>query len=399
MAEPQLSYDVIVVGLGAMGSSAAYQLARRGQRVLGIEQFTPAHELGSSHGSTRIVRQAYFEKPDYVPLLQRSYELWDELSAAFGEELFVRCGALMIGPQAGAVVAGSLESARQWCLEHEVLDADAMRQRFPQFDLPADQVAVFEPDAGFVLAEPSVLANIELAIEAGAELWFDTEVEAVQLGPSGVHIQAADMEVVAPKAVIATGAWAARLANLDQYRIEVQRQTVHWYEPVAGPAGLADFDPERFPAFIWEWPGGSGQGSTELYGIPHLPGEAGVKLGLYRDGRVTDPDTLDREVTAADAARLEPVLARSLPALMGRRLSGTACMYAGVPDDDFVLGMHPGSSGKVVIAVGFSGHGFKFLPVVGEIVAELVVDGRTRHDIGFLAPDRISQQRTGGQAP
>jgi sarcosine oxidase len=382
-------YDVIVIGVGAMGASAAYQLAKRGLRVLGIEQFTPAHALGSSHGSTRIVRQAYYEKPEYVPLLQRSYELWDELSAQFGEQLFVRCGALMIGRPDSAVVSGTLVSAARWSLPHEVLDAPAMRQRYPQFALPEDHIAVFEANAGYARAEPSVLAAIELAIDFGAELWFDTEVESVQLGPGGVYVQAADVEITAPKAVIATGAWAPRLANLHRYPVTVTRQTVHWYEPVGGPDALADFAADRFPVYLWEWPDVLGSGGTEIYGFPHQPGDAGVKAGLYRDGEVTDPDRLDRVVTDADSRNLATVLGRSLPGLAGHRLKGSACMYAGVPDDDFVLGMHPGSSGRVVVAVGFSGHGFKFAPVVGEIVADLVADGATRHQIGFLSPTRL----------
>ncbi|HET6209547.1 MAG TPA: N-methyl-L-tryptophan oxidase, partial [Jatrophihabitans sp.] len=210
-------YDVIVVGLGAMGSAAAYQLARRGQRVLGLEQFTPAHTLGSSHGGSRIVRKAYFERPDYVPLLIRAYTLWDELSADFGEQLFTRNGALMIGRPDSPVVAGALLSARQWDLPHELLDAGAMRARFPQFALPADQVAVFDPDAGFVRPEVAVLANLELAVDAGAELWFDTVVESIELGPAGVHLSAGGEQLTAPKVVLATGAWADRLANLDSF--------------------------------------------------------------------------------------------------------------------------------------------------------------------------------------
>lgn len=388
MNDEAFSYDVIIVGLGAMGSSAAYQLARRGVRVLGIEQFTPAHGFGSSHGSTRIVRQAYFERPDYVPLLKRTYQLWDELSAEFGEQLFTRCGALMIGRPDSAVVTGTLESARRWDLPHETLDAAGVRQRFPQFDVPDDQLAVFEQNAGFVRAEASVLANIELAIDAGAELWFDTEVEAVQLGPDGVHIQAADVELTAPKAVIATGAWASRLANLDRWPFSVERQTVHWWEPLAGPDTLHDYGPDRMPVYLWEWPSEDGQ-PTEIYGFPYLDGEPGVKAALYRDGTTVDPDKLDREVTDADAQRLLPILQRSVPGLAGRRTAGVACMYAGVPDDDFVLGIHPGSSGRVVLATGFSGHGFKFMPVVGEIVADLVTTGRTPLDIEFLSPERL----------
>ncbi|MEA2578566.1 MAG: sarcosine oxidase, partial [Chloroflexota bacterium] len=333
-----------------------------------------------------------YEKPDYVPLLKRSYELWDELSAAFGERLLVRCGALMMGPPDGPVVAGTLESARRWNLAHEVWDSARLHERFPQFEMPAEHVAVFEADAGYARAEASVLANIELAIEWGAELWFDTEVESVQLGPAGVHIGAADVEVTAPRVVIATGAWASRLANLDRYPIAVQRQTVHWWEPAAGPAALADYAPDRFPVYLWEWPSEPDQPPVELYGFPYLAGDSGVKAALYRDGQRTDPDVIDRVVTDADAQRLVPVLQRCLPGLAGRRVLGSACMYTGVPDDDFVLGVHPGSSGRVVLAVGFSGHGFKFMPVVGEIVADLVTEGETPLDIGFLSPERLAVQ-------
>jgi sarcosine oxidase len=384
----QPRYDVIVVGLGAMGSSAAYHLARRGQRVLGLEQFTPAHDRGSSHGGTRIVRQAYFEKPDYVPLLRRSYQLWDELAAASGQQLLTRCGALMIGPRQGAVVAGTLESAARWDLPVEVLDPAAMRSRYPQFALPADHVAVLEANAGFALAEPSVLANLELARRAGADLRFETEMESIELGPAGVRVQAGGIDVIASRVVLATGAWASNLAALDLTPIQVQRQTVHWYEPVAGPAALADYDAERFPVYLWEWPGEPGQPPTEIYGFPCQPGDGGAKAGVYRDGRATDPDELDRVVTDADAANLESLLAKAIPGLLGRRLKGSACMYAGVPDDDFVLGFHSRTGSRVVLAVGFSGHGFKFMPVVGEIVADLVIDGETKHDIAFLSPTR-----------
>jgi sarcosine oxidase len=389
-------FDVIIVGLGAMGSAAARQLAGRGQRVLGIEQFTPAHEFGSSHGATRIIRKAYFERPDYVPLLTRSYELWDELSAQFGEELFTRCGVLMIGRPDSPVVSGTLKSAREWSLPHEVLDAKQLRARYPQFAVPDDQLAVFEADAGFTRPEVAVLANIELALEDGAELWFDTEVESVELGPGGVHVTAADQELVAPRAVIATGAWVRKLAKLHQYPITVQRQTMHWFEP-ASPA--ADLGVDKLPAYLWDWPVTTGTMDGAIYGFPLQQGDIGVKVALYHDGTDTDidPDFIVREVTRRDAERLIDLVSVALPSLTGDWLAGKACMYAGVPGDDFVLGMHPGSSGKVVLAAGFSGHGFKFAPVVGEIVADLVMNGETKHDIGFLSPARFSTDPVAGQ--
>jgi sarcosine oxidase len=391
MSKPS-EYDVIVVGLGAMGSSAAYQLARRGLRVLGLEQFTPAHSYGSSHGGSRIVRKAYFEGPDYVPLLARAYELWDELSASFGEQLFTRCGALMIGRPDSEVVAGTLASVRRWNLPHEVLDPAGLRARFPQFALPADQMAVFEAGAGYVRPEAAVLANVELAVEAGAELWFDTTVESIELGPSGVHLSADGEQLSAPKVVLATGAWADRLANLDGFGLGVQRQTVHWFQPVQP----ADFAADRFPVYLWEVPTPPTAPIAQLYGFPCMPGETLAKAALYHDGSpaTVDPDSLDRTVTPADYDRVRDLLAGTLPGLAGAApVRSDVCMYPCSADNEFMLGLHPGSSGRVVLAVGFGGHGFKFLPVVGEIVAELVLEGRTRHDIGFLAPERVRAGR------
>jgi sarcosine oxidase len=388
----QSEFDVIVIGLGAMGSSAALKLAARGQRVLGIEQFTPAHSLGSSHGGTRIVRKAYFEKPDYVPLLIRAYELWDELSAAFGTQLFTRCGALMMGLPESAVVSGTLASARRWSLPHEVLDRSALQARYPQFALPQDQLAIYEADAGFVIPEVTVLANLELAADAGAELWFDTAVEHVELGPGGVHVVAGGEELSAPRAVISTGAWANRLANLDGLPFSVQRQSVHWLRPTTS---VADFSPEKFPVYMWSQPVPAGAAAVELYGFPHQPGDDGVKVALYHDGQHpdVDPDTVDRTVREADCQAVRELMAGTIPALAGDCVAGSVCLYPGVPDDDFLLGIHPGSAGRVVLALGFSGHGFKFVPVVGEIVADLVIDGATRHEIGFLSPERYASRR------
>ncbi len=377
-------YDVIVVGLGGMGSSAAYRLAHRGLRVLGIEQFQPAHELGSSHGGSRIVRKAYYEGPAYVPLLMRSYELWDQLSADFGERLFTRCGALMIGAPDSPVVAGALASARQWGLPHDLLDPTELRRRYPQFQLYPDQAAVFERDAGYALPEATVLANVELALDAGAELWFETAVESIELGPGGVHISAAGETVHAPKLVLATGAWANRLAKMDQFPLSVTRQTTHWFRT----SRPDDFDPERFPVYLWDIPGPK---NVQLYGFPAVAGETGVKTAIYKDGMTTevDPDRLDRSISADDTEPVRRLIRAGLPGLDGDLVRSSVCMYPGAADDDFVLGMHPGSSGRVVLAVGFSGHGFKFVPVVGEIVADLVQDGQSRLDIDFLSPARF----------
>jgi sarcosine oxidase len=385
-------YDVIVVGLGGMGSAAVQHLARRGLRVLGLEQFGPAHAFGSSHGGSRIVRKAYYEGPAYVPLLMRAYELWDELSADFGEQLFTRCGALMIGRPDSEVVAGARLSAERWQLPYELLDSAQLRTRFPQFRLPADQVALLETDAGYALPEATVLAQLELAMDAGAELWFDTPVESLELGPSGVHLSAGGEEVTAAKVVLATGAWADRLANLELLPLRTTRQSVHWFAPAAPEL----FAPDRFPVYLWDLPVPAEAPELALYGFPQLAGEPGVKAAIYHDTRrlEVDPDRIDRTIDKADYGPVSELLSELLPDLVpdggGEPAASSVCMYPAADDDDFVLGIHPGSSGRVVVALGFSGHGFKFTPVVGQIVADLVVDGRSPLDIGFLSPSRFA---------
>ncbi|HEV2885787.1 MAG TPA: N-methyl-L-tryptophan oxidase, partial [Jatrophihabitans sp.] len=334
----------------------------------------------------------YFEKPDYVPLLMRSYQLWDELSATYGSQLFTRCGALMIGAPDSAVVSGTLASARRWGLPHEVLDPAGLRAKYPQFALPEDQLAVYEADAGFVRPEATVLANLELAADAGAELRFETVVEQVEPGPGGVQVVAGGAQLHAPRVVIATGAWAGRLGDLDSYPVQAQRQTVHWLRP---RTSVADFAPEVFPVYLWSFPVAPGADRLEVYGFPHQPGDEGIKAAFYHDWLNPDvnPDTMQRTVSEAECRALRQVLAPGLPALDGDCVTSQACLYPSTPDDDFLLGIHPGSSGQVVLALGFAGHGFKFVPVVGEIVADLVIDGSTRHDIGFLSPERFAVRR------
>ena len=232
--------------------------------MLGIEQFGPAHAFGSSHGGSRIVRKAYFEGPAYVPLLMRSYELWDELSADFGERLF---DALRSADDRRSGQRGSdrtFASAARWQLPHEYLDRAALAERFPQFRLYPGQVAVFEADAGYARPEATVLGQLELALDAGAELWFETVVESIELGPGGVHVIASGEEVQAPKLVLATGAWADRLATMDKFPLAVTRQTTHWFGTDAAEA----FAAERFPVYLWDIPGPR---DVQLYGFPQLP--------------------------------------------------------------------------------------------------------------------------------
>ncbi len=377
-------YDVIVLGLGGMGSAAARHLARRGAAVLGLEQFTPAHALGSSHGDSRIVRMAYFEHPDYVPLLRRAYPLWDELGADVGQPLFRRTGALMIGAPDSAVVTGTLASVRRWGLEHEVLDRAAMRQRYPQFRLPADEIAVFDADAGFVNPEDAVRANLGLAGRDGAELRFGVQVTGWRPDGAGVLVEFAGGQARAGSLVLAAGAWTAPLAAGLDVALRVARRVMHY---LRAPAQAGDFDPARFPVYFIQTGPGDG-----IYGFPLIGDPAGgIKAGFhYRGGDAASPDTIDRNVSDSERAEMHAVLAEWIPRLAGEHVEARVCMYTMTPDEHFVIDVLPGSAGRVVIAAGFSGHGFKFTPVVGEILADLALTGTTDQPIDFLRSTRFA---------
>jgi sarcosine oxidase len=314
------TYDVAVIGLGGMGSAAAWHLARRGQRVVGFEQFDPVHDRGSSHGSTRLVRQAYYEDPRYVPLLVRAYELWDELGSLTGSPALQRTGGLMLGPRDGAVVTGTLASAEQWGLPHRLLDADEVMRRHPAFRLRPDEVAVHEPAAGFVVPERTIADHLDLAAAAGAALHFRTDVQGWELTATGVRVHTGTAGFDAGRLVVCAGPWSTRVLADHGLPLVVERHLVHWFAPGG--------DPARFAA--------------------------------------------DR-----------------LPGLADHWLSGTACMYTVTPDRNFVVGSVAGTDGRVTVAAGFSGHGFKFVPVIGEIVADLATHGSTALDISLFDPRRF----------
>jgi sarcosine oxidase len=385
-------YDVIVLGLGGMGSAAVRHLARRGARVLGLEQFTPAHALGSSHGDTRIVRMAYFEAPDYVPLLRRAYELWDELAADTGRELFVRAGALMIGAPDSEVVRGTLASVERYDLPHELLDRAAMARRFPQFALRAGEQAVFERNAGFVNPEVVVRAHLDLAARDGAELRFETPVTSWRAGAGGVVVHTAGGDFAGRRLVIAAGAWADRVVSGLGVPLRVARRVMHYLQPVAS---AADFAVDRFPVYVYE------TGARDaIYGFPWVddPGE-GVKAGFHYRGGDVDPDTVDREVSPAEREEMRAALAERIPGLAGAHLATKVCMYTLTPDEHFVIEHLPGQHARVIVAAGFSGHGFKFTPVVGEILADLALIGHTDLPIGFLSGDRFRDSSVNTLAP
>ncbi|MGH3097736.1 MAG: N-methyl-L-tryptophan oxidase [Streptosporangiales bacterium] len=374
-----MTFDVIVVGLGGMGSAAAQRLAGRGLRVLGLERFGPAHDLGSSHGRSRVTRQAYAEHPSYVPLMRRAYELWREVERESGRSLLTLTGGIMIGAPDSAVVSGARRSAEQWGLPHEVLDAAEVRRRFATLT-PADgELAVYEPACGFVRPEESVLAHGELASSAGAELHHHEPVRDWSESAESVRVTTDRATYTADRVVFCAGPWSsALLPDLDVPMV-VERQVMHWFEP---RGDVAPFHPDRHPVYLWEV-----DADSLFYGFPAQDGESCVKVAFYHRPGVTDPDEVDRQVSAAEVDEIADHLAERVPSLAGRHLVSKTCMYTLTPDHDFVLGVHP-EHPRAVVAAGFSGHGFKFVPLVGEVLADLVVDGRTRHDIALFDPTR-----------
>jgi sarcosine oxidase len=373
------SYDVIVIGLGGMGSAAAYHLAGRGQRVLGLEKFTPAHDKGSSHGGSRIIRQSYFEDPAYVPLLLRAYELWEDLARDSGQEVYRITGGLFLGPADCLTVAGSLRASQQWSLPHEVLDAAQVRSRFPNFTPQPDDVGLYEAKAGFARPEMTVAAHLDLAAGAGATLRFGEEVLGWSESATGVTVTTGTGTYTAGQVVICPGAWAPQLLAELGIPITVERQVLYWLDPVGGTAPFEDQ-----PIFINENAHG-----MQIYGFPAIDGpDGGVKVAFFRKGQVCTPDTIDRVVHPGEIAAMRDRVTELLPALAGECVHSATCMYSNTTDEHFVITRHPDYA-NVTVACGFSGHGFKFVPVVGEIVADLATTGTTAHPIGLFDPQRL----------
>src|SRR5262245_8869563 len=371
--KPMPAFDVAVVGLGAMGGAAAYRLARRGKRVIGIDRFAPGHAFGSSHVATRIIRLGYFEHPSYVPLLRRAYALWRELEAACGQPLLRVTGIAEIGPPDGPLVRGTLAAARLHALPHMVLPAADVMRRLP-FHLPGDYVGVLQPDGGILSSEPAIRAHLALAQAAGAELRTGERVHAITPCAGGVRITTDRGNVEAGAAIVAAGPWMQKLLPDLRAPLRVTRQVMAWFVPLEA----ARFAHDRFPVFLLE----SRHGVH--YGFP-LDG-MGLKVAKHHHGDETvDPDTCDRAISSADEGMIRSALAAHLPAANGPLKSAQTCLYTVTPDGDFVIDC----AGPIVVVSACSGHGFKFAPVVGEIVADLATIGTTSHDISRFRLDRF----------
>jgi sarcosine oxidase len=370
-------YDVIVIGLGGIGSAAAWQLARRGARVLGLEQYAFGHDRGSSHGHTRIIRQAYYEHPAYVPLVRRAYQLWYDLEQQQGVHLLTSCPCLTIGPPEGELVAGVRRSAAEHALPVDDLSPEELARRYPAFRFAGEVIGVVEHTAGFLYVDRSVQAQLDEARRCGADLRAGEAVLDWHGTPSGGAVRTSAGEYQAARLVVTAGPWAARLLGRQGAALTVMRQVVLWL----AVSDEALFRRDRFPVFIAESADGY------FYGLPALD-RRGVKIARhYGAEELPGPDSVDRTVTPADEAPVRSFVRAHLPAADGPCRHASVCLYTLTPDRHFLIDVHP-ETPTVVLAAGFSGHGFKFAPVVGEIIADLAMRGRTEWPIALFRLDR-----------
>jgi sarcosine oxidase len=377
-------YDVIVAGVGGMGSAACWQLARRGKRVLGLERFDIPHAMGSSHGINRIIRLAYFEHPSYVPLLRRAYELWREAEFAGGERLLFVTGGIDAGREGSRVVQGSLASCREHGLAHELLSAAELQARFPGWRMPDDFVGIVQADAGFVASERAIVTHASLAMARGADIRAREPVLGWDITGAGtVAVRTTRGAYEAERLVLSTGAWIADFVPQLKGKAVPERQALGWFRPVVPehfrlgrfPVGIVDADP--LPLYVFpEW------------GVP------GFKIGVYHHLRETGHgDALSREPTAADETALRKAMAVYFPDANGPVLSLRCCLFTNTPDEHFVLDTLPGAP-QVVVASPCSGHGFKFASVIGEALADLALQRSSPYDLSLFKLERLATEHS-----
>jgi len=365
-----------------MGSATLFHLARRGLSVLGLEQFSQGHQFGSSHGDSRIIRETYFEHPLYVPLVQRAHELWRELESDSGKSLMTITGGLMIGPPDGSVVSGTLRSAREHGLPHEILTPPDVHDRVPAFELAPNLVAVLDPRAGYLDPEACNRAHIDGARIAGAEARFDEPVIEWNPDGDGVRVRTQSRSYTADRLVLAGGAWTSALARDLGLPLTVERQTVFWLEP----DGLNEaYDAADFPIYAYEYKAGH-----ICYGFPRLP--RGMKASVMHSGELArDAESVRRAVTEDEVKPLRAALGPVLPELADAAVrESSVCIFTNTPDHDFIIDFHP-EHRQVLISSPCSGHGFKFASAIGELQADLVTGGKGRFDVTPFRATRWSK--------
>ena len=371
-------FDCIVIGVGGMGSSTLYNLAKRGRRVLGLEQFDIPHAEGSSHGVNRIIRLAYYEHPSYVPLLRRAYELWSEIESVTGEQLLYKTGSIDTAPSGHEVFEGSLESCLLHDIPHRVLNHAQINEEFPGYQLPPGHMGLLQGDGGFVLSERSIVAYANAAMSTGAEIHAREVVSGWEPDQDGVRVFTDRGEYTAERLVITAGAWTSGMVPILDDLAVPERQVLAWLQPIDGSL----YTPEVFPVFNAYFDEGRYYGFP-VYGIP------GFKVGRYHHlEEVIDPDFAIKTVNSEDEAVLRSAVERYFPKANGTTMTLKTCMFTNTPDEHFIVDLLPANS-QVAVAAGFSGHGFKFASVIGEILADLAINGETEHNIDLLKIDRF----------
>lgn len=379
-----------------MGSASLWQLAERGVSAIGFERFEPGHDQGSSHGESRIFRTAYLEGPGYVPLAQRAVTLWRQLQQVSGVQLMTENGALMLGQRDSSVIVATMRSIRAYNLAHELLEEDELRARYPGHRVDPGEVAIHENDAGFVRPERAIRAAVSRAEDLGAQVVRNTVVDHIELGPDRVRVIAGDIVCEARHAIVSVGSWLGKLLPELGLPLRVTRQLPGWY-PIEHPEY---FTVDRFPVFLRDLGDHSRSGDvvatdSTFYGFPTLDGKT-IKVAVHREGTLADPDELDRVVTHSDLAEVRSYIEAFLRGVGTKPIRTEVCMYTNTPDHDFLVGSPPGMH-QLTILGGFSGHGFKFSSVMGEVAADLALNGGTEHPIDFLSLDRFLRPKQTAQ--
>ncbi len=372
--------DVIVIGLGAHGSSALYHLSKNNISVCGIDRFAPPHSFGSSHGQSRIIRQAYHESPMYVPLVKEAYNLWHELENVSGKKLLLKTGGIMLGDKNASVVTGAKLSAEMHDLEYEYLDAKAIKQKFPALKPTDETVGVVEKDAGMLFPEKCIHANLEQANKNGAMILLNETVQSIKQQNSYIEIETNKGIYQTEKLIVSAGAWLTQLMPELKLPLTVERQVMYWFKN-NNAAFQPDLLPEKLPVYIWEY-----QRGKMFYGFPDV-GD-GIKIAYHHAGEKTEPENLRNQV--ADKNEIENIMQIAATYLKVEPSFNYAnvCMYTNTPDENFIIDFHP-SSKNIMIASPCSGHGFKFASVTGKILSDMATGHQTQFDISPFSIQRF----------
>ncbi|HWK07575.1 MAG TPA: N-methyl-L-tryptophan oxidase [Puia sp.] len=385
-------FDVIVLGLGANGSSALYHLSKTHKKVAGIDRFTPPHVFGSSHGESRIIRQAYYENPVYVPFIKEAYRCWEEIENASGEKLFLKTGGLMLGREDTGLIRGSRLSAETHGIAYEYLNSGDLQRRFPAFKPTADTVGVLEKEAGILFPEKCITAYLEQAQKSGATVLYNEQVLTIIPAGDKVEIHTSKGNYITEKLIISAGAWVGELvegismqglaANTGSLSLPltIARQALYWFAN-KNSSQQVYLQPDHFPVYLWEY-----LPDKMFYGFPDLGN--GIKIARHHGGDPMLPDELTQEVSSSEKEDMLAIIDQYLN--MEAHLNSSAvCMYTNTPDGDFIIDYHPAYK-NIVIGSPCSGHGFKFSSLTGKLLSELATAGKTTMDISPFALNRFN---------